>query len=255
MEFRSLPEGYSLSLTTGLAQAKIRIPDDQPTSTFEAATEAFEIAEDADTFLADRWTTASEHLQAVGDSSFFAPVAHNVWSTTDSLTIDRTSVEATIWMSWVRVGWLLEVRLTSTDGQYNDHKWLSGGIQNSPVSGSWDEYDADGELIGVHEWYEYDDETRLLVSIQKQRFFSLWFEASISLYLQNSLTARQCQHPLQTTAEQLDCVENTRAEELLSTSPPEPEAIDPSREDCMPRQTTEHSVESRQSRSSCTGPY
>lgn len=80
-------------------------------------------------------------------------VAPNVWTATNSVRDGERELTGTLTAAWVNVGWLAEMRVTSSDGVYTDHKWFSGFLSHEGGIGWWDLYGADGQLAGVVEWF------------------------------------------------------------------------------------------------------
>lgn len=77
----------------------------------------------------------------------------NVWVANNTLTgIDGSSVSGEFVVAWVGVGWLAEMRISSSDGTYDDTLWFNGFLSYGGALGWWDIYTADGELAGVVEW-------------------------------------------------------------------------------------------------------
>lgn len=79
-------------------------------------------------------------------------VGDNVWVATNAVSDGATTVTGTFVVAWVGVGWVCEMRLTSTDGRYNGTKWFNGFVSTDGNLGWWDLYDANGTLVGVVEW-------------------------------------------------------------------------------------------------------
>ncbi len=75
-----------------------------------------------------------------------------LWSATNTVTgPEGGSVTADLNVAWVGVGWLAEMRLTSSDGKYDDTLWFNGFLGVESAVGWWDIY-ADGQVVGVVEW-------------------------------------------------------------------------------------------------------
>lgn len=60
-------------------------------------------------------------------------------------------------VAWVGVGWLAEMRLTSSDGVYDDTLWFNGFISVAGAVGWWDIYVDGTDVAGVVEWIDGDD--------------------------------------------------------------------------------------------------
>lgn len=59
-------------------------------------------------------------------------------------------------VAWVGAGWLAEMRVTSSDGLYNDTLWFNGFLAADGSLGWWDLY-ANGAVAGVVEWVAAPD--------------------------------------------------------------------------------------------------
>jgi len=78
--------------------------------------------------------------------------SENVWVATNTLTAaDGSSVTGTFVVAWVGVGWLAEMRLSTSDGTYDDDLWFNGFLSVGGAVGWWDLYDGT-QLVGVVEW-------------------------------------------------------------------------------------------------------
>jgi len=78
--------------------------------------------------------------------------AENVWVATNTLTgADGASVTGTFVVAWVGVGWLAEMRISTSDGTYDDDLWFNGFLSVGGAVGWWDLYDGQ-QLVGVVEW-------------------------------------------------------------------------------------------------------
>ncbi len=84
------------------------------------------------------------------------PYGDNVWVATNTVSDGRTSVTGTWVVAWVEVGWLAEMRLWSSDGQYNGEPWFNGFVSEDRTLGWWDVYAVDGTQTGVVEWLAPD---------------------------------------------------------------------------------------------------
>ncbi len=75
------------------------------------------------------------------------------WTATNTVTSPEgdNSITGQFTVAWVRTGWLAEMRLTSTDGKYDDTRWFNGYVENGGGQGWWDLWLED-ELVGVIEY-------------------------------------------------------------------------------------------------------
>ncbi len=75
-----------------------------------------------------------------------------LWSATNTAT-GPLGGEATVDLAvaWVGVGWLAEMRLTTSDGAFDDTLWFSGFLAVNGAAGWWDLYQND-DVVGVVEW-------------------------------------------------------------------------------------------------------
>lgn len=79
-------------------------------------------------------------------------VSKNVWIATNTVSDGTNSVTGTFVVAWVGVGWLAEMRLTSSDGTWSGQPWFNGFVSVENAVGWWDFYDPAGTLGGVVEW-------------------------------------------------------------------------------------------------------
>ncbi len=86
-----------------------------------------------------------------------AEVVPNVWVATNVITTGLVSSSGTFVSAWVGNGWLCELRVTSSDGVYNNAVWFNGYISEDQRVGWWDLYDGHGTLVGVVEWVDAGD--------------------------------------------------------------------------------------------------
>lgn len=75
----------------------------------------------------------------------------NVWVAHNTVDLGGTWVDGTFTVAWVGVGWLAEMRIASSDGQYQGDVWFNGFLSVDDDLGWWDFYDH-GQLAGVVEW-------------------------------------------------------------------------------------------------------
>lgn len=80
----------------------------------------------------------------------------NVWVATNTVSDGTSSVTGTWVVAWVGVGWLAEMRLWSSDGQYTGQPWFNGFLSADQTLGWWDVYDGYGAQTGVVEWFAPD---------------------------------------------------------------------------------------------------
>lgn len=80
----------------------------------------------------------------------------NVWAATNTVSDGQQSVTGTWVVAWVGVGWLAEMRLWSSDGQYTGQPWFNGFLSADQTLGWWDVYDVYGTQTGVVEWIAPD---------------------------------------------------------------------------------------------------
>jgi hypothetical protein len=75
-----------------------------------------------------------------------------LWSATNSVTgPDGASATANLNVAWVGVGWLAEMRLTTSDGSFDDTLWFNGFLHHTGGFGWWDFYSGD-QVVAVLEW-------------------------------------------------------------------------------------------------------
>lgn len=79
-------------------------------------------------------------------------LADNVWMATNTVSDGQAWLSGRWTVAWVGVGWLAELRVTSSDGALQDHRWLAGFLSADSSLGWWDLYGQGGELVGVVEW-------------------------------------------------------------------------------------------------------
>ncbi|MCB9766481.1 MAG: hypothetical protein H6739_42295 [Alphaproteobacteria bacterium] len=92
---------------------------------------------------------AAIHVTAQGQ---ITQVAENIWVATNTVSDGERLVTGRWAVAWVGVGWLAEMRITSSDGAYNNHRWFAGFLSADDNLGWWDVYDNGGNLAGVIEW-------------------------------------------------------------------------------------------------------
>jgi len=78
-------------------------------------------------------------------------IGQNAWQAVRTVPIDGNDVTGTFTVAWVGVGWLAEMRLSSSDGSWNGQTWFTGYLAQGGGLGWWDIYDH-GNLAGVVEW-------------------------------------------------------------------------------------------------------
>lgn len=78
--------------------------------------------------------------------------AQNVWVATNTVSDGNRSVTGRWAVAWVGVGWLAEMRISTSDGALQDQRWFSGFLSADHHLGWWDFYDGAGALVGVVEW-------------------------------------------------------------------------------------------------------
>lgn len=80
-----------------------------------------------------------------------------MWSATNTAVAPDGSTATTILtVAWVDTGWLAEMRLTSSDGFYNNTLWFNGYLAEDGSLGWWDLY-ANDAVAGVVEWVVLED--------------------------------------------------------------------------------------------------
>jgi hypothetical protein len=88
-------------------------------------------------------------------------VAPNVWASTSSVSDGTRTVSGLFVYAWVGNGWIAEMRLWSTDGQYDNTKWFNGYLSADGQVGWWDFFDRWGTLQGVIEWVSVGEDAEL----------------------------------------------------------------------------------------------
>jgi hypothetical protein len=75
-----------------------------------------------------------------------------LWSVEASVTApDLQTAELRFNVAWVGVGWLADLRLTTSDGRYDDTLWCNGFVSEDGQTGWWDLYD-DDDITAATEW-------------------------------------------------------------------------------------------------------
>lgn len=82
------------------------------------------------------------------------PLGDNSWVATNAVSDGVRTVSGTFVVAWVGVGWIAEMRLSSTDGAYNNTRWFNGFVSADRRLGWWDLYDVYGNVVGVVEWVD-----------------------------------------------------------------------------------------------------
>ena len=88
---------------------------------------------------------------AVATQGTIEEVEPNLWYAENTVTYGGQSVTAHFTVAWVGVGWLAEMRISSTTG-YDHTLWFNGFLAYGGGLGWWDFYMEDGTLGGVVEW-------------------------------------------------------------------------------------------------------
>ncbi len=93
---------------------------------------------------------------AIGITSrgLVVPLGNNSWVATNAVSDGIRTVSGTFVVAWVGVGWIAEMRLSSTDGAYNNTRWFNGFVSADKRIGWWDLYDVYGNVAGVVEWVD-----------------------------------------------------------------------------------------------------
>lgn len=89
---------------------------------------------------------------AITANGVTAQVDDNLWVGTHAVSDGLRTVTGTFVVAWVGVGWVAEMRLSSSDGQYQDTRWFTGFVSADRRVGWWDLYDGSGARAGVVEW-------------------------------------------------------------------------------------------------------
>ena len=81
------------------------------------------------------------------------PIGKNLWGATNTVTDSSgRSVTGLFVVAWVGVGWVCEMRLWTSDGEYDNTRWFDGFVSADRHLGWWDLYDVSGTNVGVVEW-------------------------------------------------------------------------------------------------------
>ena len=89
---------------------------------------------------------------AVAASGELTEVTPWLWSATNTVTGPQgESATVDLNVAWIGVGWLAEMRLSSSDGRYDDTLWFNGFLAVGGGVGWWDIYH-EGEVAAVVEW-------------------------------------------------------------------------------------------------------
>ena len=77
----------------------------------------------------------------------------HLWSATNTIYgPSGSSITGEFNVAWVGVGWLAEMRLSSSDGLYDDTLWFNGFLSIEGAIGWWDIYEDGTDVVGVVEW-------------------------------------------------------------------------------------------------------
>ena len=79
-------------------------------------------------------------------------VTSNVWVATQNVVYNGTWVNGALWVAWVEAGWIVQLRLTSSDGALQNTPWLTGFVSKDYRLGWWDMKDSWGQSVGALEW-------------------------------------------------------------------------------------------------------
>lgn len=151
LDFASLPEGALLDISGGQQLTALEQAADARSNTYDNVITAVLLAGAADLVTAAVVAPPAAAIRIAADGTV-TEVAPNVWSATNSVSDGYRTVTGTLVVAWVGVGWLAEMRLDSSDGEYADTLWFNGFVAANGALGWWDLYTADEQLAGVVEW-------------------------------------------------------------------------------------------------------
>lgn len=118
---------------------------------YENISLATSAAANVDLILKNRLGSMNQALLSM-DSIEPNEVTEYHWSSTRSVTNDLgETVTVEFNQHWVGTGWLIDMRMTSQDGKYEDTLWFNGYYQADGTLGWWDFYRTGGILV-VFEW-------------------------------------------------------------------------------------------------------
>lgn len=93
---------------------------------------------------------AAIHVVLAGD---IEQINDHLWSATNTIYgPSGSSITGEFNVAWVGVGWLAEMRLSSSDGLYDDTLWFNGFLSIEGAIGWWDIYEDGVDVAGVVEW-------------------------------------------------------------------------------------------------------
>ncbi len=93
---------------------------------------------------------AAVHIVLAGN---IEQINDHLWSATNTIHgPDGNSITGEFNVAWVGVGWLAEMRLSSSDGFYDDTLWFNGFLSIEGAIGWWDIYLDGTDVAGVVEW-------------------------------------------------------------------------------------------------------
>lgn len=94
---------------------------------------------------------------AFAGDGLLVEVTPSLWSATNiAVGPDGSSATLTLNVAYVGVGWLAEMRVTSSDGLYDNTLWFNGFLSADGALGWWDLYSGD-VVAGVIEWIVLPD--------------------------------------------------------------------------------------------------
>ena len=75
-----------------------------------------------------------------------------LWNATNTVTgPEGQTATVDLYVAYIGVGWLAEMRLSTSDGAYDDTLWFNGFVSHYGALGWWDIYSG-GAVVGVVEW-------------------------------------------------------------------------------------------------------
>ena len=159
LDLSAMGPGFWLNMSSATLQGILRSsgsdesdgPSGPGVETYEHMNNALEALLTADRVVYSMVGMTASAMVSVSLSSF-EEVEPYLWSAEASTTApDLQTAEVRLNVAWVGVGWLAELRLTTSDGSYDDTLWCNGFVSEDGQTGWWDLYD-DDSVTAATEW-------------------------------------------------------------------------------------------------------
>ena len=151
IDFAGVPEGFTLGINSSEEVGTLDDSVGGRSATYEAVVHGVALAALADAATALIVLPPAAAIDIVRRGAI-VEVSKNVWVATNTVSDGTNSVTGVFVVAWVGVGWLAEMRLTSSDGTWTGQPWFNGFLSVGNNVGWWDFYDPAGTLGGVVEW-------------------------------------------------------------------------------------------------------